>query len=58
MGQWVLGIGYFNANRTLGSENVSMSASNCVVLTGLAKAIDEIGWTPYHLKLFFLNGFG
>ncbi|KAF5607986.1 synaptic vesicle transporter SV2 [Fusarium pseudoanthophilum] len=21
-------------------------------------AIDEIGWTPYHLKLFFLNGFG
>ncbi|KAF5987305.1 synaptic vesicle transporter SV2 [Fusarium coicis] len=20
--------------------------------------IDEIGWTPYHLKLFFLNGFG
>ncbi|EFZ01437.1 MFS transporter [Metarhizium robertsii] len=22
------------------------------------KAIDEIGWTPYHLKLFFLNGFG
>lgn len=22
------------------------------------QAIDEIGWTPYHLKLFFLNGFG
>lgn len=21
-------------------------------------AIDEIGWTPYHTKLFFLNGFG
>ncbi|KAI0479117.1 MFS general substrate transporter [Xylariaceae sp. FL0804] len=21
-------------------------------------AIDEIGWTPYHWKLFFLNGFG
>ncbi|KIL90679.1 hypothetical protein FAVG1_06414 [Fusarium avenaceum] len=21
-------------------------------------AIDEIGWTPYHMKLFFLNGFG
>jgi hypothetical protein len=21
-------------------------------------AIDEIGWTNYHLKLFFLNGFG
>ncbi|CAI5760153.1 unnamed protein product [Candida verbasci] len=21
-------------------------------------AIDEIGWTPYHLKLFFLNGMG
>ncbi|KAF4591536.1 membrane transporter [Ophiocordyceps camponoti-floridani] len=21
-------------------------------------AIDEIGWTPYHLKLFFLSGFG
>ncbi|KAJ5910327.1 MFS transporter [Penicillium tannophilum] len=20
--------------------------------------LDEIGWTPYHLKLFFLNGFG
>ena len=22
------------------------------------KAIDEIGWTPYHMKLFCLNGFG
>ncbi|KAK4155257.1 major facilitator superfamily domain-containing protein [Chaetomidium leptoderma] len=21
-------------------------------------AIDELGWTPYHTKLFFLNGFG
>ncbi|KAM7206382.1 Major facilitator superfamily domain containing protein [Naviculisporaceae sp. PSN 640] len=21
-------------------------------------AIDQIGWTPYHTKLFFLNGFG
>ncbi|KAK4656420.1 Filamentous Growth Regulator [Podospora pseudocomata] len=21
-------------------------------------AIDDIGWTPYHTKLFFLNGFG
>jgi hypothetical protein len=21
-------------------------------------AIDEIGWTPYHWKLFVLNGFG
>lgn len=27
-------------------------------LTIMMKAIDEIGWTPYHLKLFFLNGFG
>lgn len=22
------------------------------------QAIDEIGWTPYHWKLFLLNGFG
>lgn len=28
------------------------------VLTVTFKAIDEIGWTTYHLKLFFLNGFG
>lgn len=24
----------------------------------LAQAIDEIGFTTYHTKLFFLNGFG
>ena len=24
----------------------------------LNKAINEIGWTNYHMKLFFLNGFG
>lgn len=24
----------------------------------MLQAIDEIGFTPYHLKLFFLNGFG
>ena len=29
----------------------------CDLLT-LYKAIDEIGWTPYHWKLFVLNGFG
>jgi hypothetical protein len=23
-----------------------------------SQVIDEIGWTPYHTKLFFLNGFG
>ncbi|KAH7194385.1 major facilitator superfamily domain-containing protein [Fusarium oxysporum] len=27
-------------------------------VTDSSQAIDEIGWTPYHLKLFFLNGFG
>lgn len=24
----------------------------------LNQAINEIGWTNYHMKLFFLNGFG
>lgn len=28
------------------------------MLADTFKAIDEIGWTPYHWKLFFLNGFG
>jgi hypothetical protein len=27
-------------------------------LTMIPQAIDEIGWTPYHWKLFVLNGFG
>ena len=36
------------------------SSSSSQVLTSLTQkqAIDEIGWTPYHTKLFFLNGFG
>jgi len=24
----------------------------------IGQTIDEIGWTRYHTKLFFLNGFG
>jgi hypothetical protein len=26
--------------------------------TDVWQAINEIGWTNYHTKLFFLNGFG
>lgn len=29
-----------------------------ILIWSSGKAIDEIGWTPYHTKLFFLNGFG
>lgn len=29
-----------------------------LIVIHLLQAMDEIGWTPMHLKLFFLNGFG
>ncbi len=37
-----------------------VSASRVLLLTHaqLFQAIDEIGWTNYHMKLFILNGFG
>ena len=37
--------------------NVPKSAPRAFTLL-TTQAIDEIGWTPYHMKLFFLNGFG
>ncbi|KAJ5707450.1 hypothetical protein N7488_007251 [Penicillium malachiteum] len=43
-------------NNILGSENVDHALAAKMVLVN--DAIDEIGFTPHHWKLFCLNGFG
>lgn len=38
----------------------SLQSSSLFANRGISfsQAIDQLGWTPYHTKLFFLNGFG
>ncbi|KAL2197013.1 major facilitator superfamily domain-containing protein [Corynascus similis CBS 632.67] len=38
----------------LHGQDPALNRKMCLV----NNAIDELGWTPYHTKLFFLNGFG
>lgn len=40
----------------LGQEHVNPVLNAKMHL--INNAIDEIGFTPYHVRLFFLNGFG
>ncbi|GKT66726.1 membrane transporter [Colletotrichum tofieldiae] len=47
---------YESGNDLLGDEKMNPVLLNKMYLVN--KAINEIGWTPFHLKLFFLNGFG
>ncbi|KAH7346819.1 major facilitator superfamily domain-containing protein [Rhexocercosporidium sp. MPI-PUGE-AT-0058] len=47
---------YGTAEDLLGSQGVDPALDAKMHIVN--NAIDEIGWTPYHWKLFVLNGFG